>query len=78
MARTSKDARPAALASDEQATEPLSAVLAEALATAPNGPVHGALVAIETALTDLKRRATSVEQHLDAEYAPILERIKAL
>lgn len=76
MARGLKDTR--APADENDAAQPLSATLAEALAIVPIGPVHGALVALETALTDLKARAASVDEHLGAEYAPILERIKAL
>jgi hypothetical protein len=70
MAREPKDTR--------TVEQPLSAMLAEALATAPIGPMHGALVALESALIDLKQRAASVNEHLDADCAPILERIKAL
>jgi hypothetical protein len=81
MARTTKDARDSA-AQDESAEttidQSLSELRAAAVANSPAGPAHGALSAIDIALVELKRRAATVDQHLGEEYAPILERIKAL
>lgn len=68
MART-KDAAP-------DVVESISDQLAAALTKSQPAPIHGALAALQSALTDLKARAVSIEEHLGAD--PILERIKAL
>ncbi|MGN6085799.1 hypothetical protein [Trinickia sp.] len=82
MARSAKEARDSAAQEEVAETnlEPsLSAALAQILVDVPPGPAHGALIAIETSLVELKRRAMSVSEHLsDDEYASILERINAL
>lgn len=80
MARPVKDARDSAAQEENAETIELSlsALLAAGLSEAPAGPEHGALSAIDIALIELKRRAATVEQHLGEEFAPILERIKAL
>lgn len=45
----------------------------------PHGPVHGALMALHSAVGDAKRRADSVAEHLQGDaFASILERIRAL
>lgn len=45
----------------------------------PHGTVHGALMAIHSAVGDAKRRADSVSEHLHGDaFASILERIRAL
>lgn len=81
MARTAKDARESAAQEEVAETTidlSLSELLAAALSEIPAGEEHGALSAIETALIELKRRTATVAQHLGDEFAPILERIKAL
>lgn len=81
MGRPSKDARDSAALEEIAETnvdQSLSEMLAQALADSPRGPAHGALIAIETALVELKHRAGTVNEHLNDEYASILERIKAL
>jgi hypothetical protein len=81
MARPAKDARDSAAPEEiaEQILDPsLSELLASALSSELVGPAHGAICAISIALIELKRRAVSVEEHLGEEFAPILERIKAL
>lgn len=81
MGRSAKDARDSAAQEEIVETitdQSLSEMLAAALSGMPAGPAHGALSAIEIALIELKRRAKTVEQHLDDEYSPILERLKAL
>jgi hypothetical protein len=80
MGRTAKDARDSA-APEENAEMTVDQSLGEMLADAlseTTGPAHGALNAISIALIELKHRVVSVEPHLGDEYAPILERIKAL
>lgn len=78
MARAPKETR-AATAEELGITESemLSWMLANALATAQTAQAHAALVAIESALIDLKARARSVGEHL-GDYQPIIERIQAL
>lgn len=56
----------------------LSAMINEAIAGAPHATVHGALLALEVSLVELKRRAASVQDQLTVDHAPILESIKAL
>lgn len=81
MGRTTKDARDSA-AQEENAEiasdQSLSEMLAAALSDVPIGPAHGALSAISTALNELKARAATVDEHLSAQYAPLLERIQSL
>lgn len=49
------------------------------LAQHPHGSVHGALMALHSAVGDAKRRADSVAEHLQGDaFASILERIRAL
>lgn len=81
MGRPAKDARDSAAQEEIAETNidlTLSEMLVAALSELPAGAEHGALAAIDTALIELKRRATTVAQHLGDEFAPILERIKAL
>lgn len=75
MARAPKEAAPVTDAS-EAVELSISGALACALAMPMPASKHGALAALQSALTDLKARAASIEEHLGAD--PILERIKAL
>lgn len=56
----------------------LSELLAEAIGRETDVARRAALDAIYTALYDLQRRACSVDEHLRADYAPLLRRIEAL
>lgn len=56
----------------------LTETVREALQSAISITDHGALAAIDSALTDLKSRAASVEAMLSAEWRHIVETIKSL
>lgn len=73
----------AADAKDKGVQQPKTSTLATDLAAAikavvPASAAHGALLAVEMALADLKARVASVEEHLRTDYADMITRIKAL